>query len=79
MGITIKGSASSVKLPCPRCGDRIVEQRGGSTVVCERCEKALDEFDLEARRLLTDDKRRSWYDVERDVAAALRHRAGRGP
>lgn len=34
----------------------------------------VDEYEAEARRLLKDDGTRSWADVERDVAAALRGR-----
>jgi hypothetical protein len=37
----------------------------------------VDEYEAEARALLTDDGTRSWEDVERDVAAALRRRAGK--
>jgi hypothetical protein len=65
----------AIVMPCPRCGGPPVEQRVRRTAYCPACEAGLDEFDREARDLLSDNGTRSWAQVEIDVARALRNRA----
>lgn len=70
--------AEAITAPCPRCHRGMVRQTAGRTAVCADCAASEDEFDRQARDLLSDrhgERRRSWAEVERDVAEALRTRS----